>query len=195
MQFSGTVLSFSAERFLKTAGDLFFYEGNHEAALALVEKTLEIAPRAVRALVLRGDILFCLTRLEEALESFRQALKIDPECVEALISCAGVLEAMGHPREGLVCCDHAFTLITGARSYLLPELFDRNLSLLVQLKQYRQAQRLLKKAAARLSAREFQALQTIYLPKLQRLEERRRNVRRKAGQIGIRTLSRSMGPH
>ena len=56
MKFLTKVLNMSAERYLKTAGDLFIYEGDYASALHMVEKTLEIEPGDLRALVLRGPV-------------------------------------------------------------------------------------------------------------------------------------------
>ncbi len=72
LQFLKNVLNMSAERYLRTAGDLFVYEGDYESALMMVDKTLAIQPEDTRALVLRGDILYCLNKDFEALSVFNK---------------------------------------------------------------------------------------------------------------------------
>jgi len=188
MKFLTKVLNFSAERYLKTAGDLFIYEGDYEAALELVEKTLEIEPEDVRALVLRGDILYCLSRDQEALDTFRKTLAIDPDCVEALISCAGVLDVLGKYRESLECCVRAFQQIKPYQGYLLPSLYDQNIVLLLRLKKYRQARFLLKTAESRLPKEEYQNLLGSYSHILDRLSRNRHKARAKARQLKIEIL-------
>lgn len=188
MKFLTKVLNFSAERYLKTAGDLFIYEGDYEAALELVEKTLEIEPKDVRALVLRGDILYCLSRDQEALDTFRKTLAIDPDCVEALISCAGVLDVLGKYRESLECCVRAFRQIKPYQGYLLPSLYDQNIVLLLRLKKYRQARFLLKTAETRLPKEEYQYLLGSYSHILDRLSRNRHKARAKARQLNIEIL-------
>lgn len=189
MNFLTKVLNFSAERYLKTAGDLFIYEGDYEAALELVEKTLEIEPADVRALVLRGDILYCLNRDNEALETFQKTLSIDPNCVEALISCAGVLDVLGKYRDSLECCVRAFQQIKPYQSYLLPSLYDQNIVLLLRLKKYRQARYLLKTAESRLPKEEYQYLLSCYSHILDRLSRDRYKAKAKAKQLSLEVVS------
>jgi len=188
MNFLTKVLNFSAERYLKTAGDLFIYEGDYESALHMVEKTLEIEPREVRALVLRGDILYCLNRDQEALETFNQALDINPDSVEALISSAGVLDVLGKYRDALTCCTRAFNQIKPYQGYLLPSLYDQNIVLLLRLKKYRQARHLLKTAETRLPKDDYQYLLSSYSHILDRLSRNRQKARAKARQLNIELI-------
>lgn len=158
MNLLAKVLNFSAEQYLKTAGDLFIYHEDYESALDWVEKTLILEPNEVRALVLRGDILYCLNRDKDALESLNQALLINSHCVEALISKAGVLDVLGKCREALACCAEAFLVIKPFQAYLLPCLYEQNIVLLLRLKKYRQAMRLLSRAESCLSKAAAQEL-------------------------------------
>ena len=140
------VLNFSAEMYLKNAGDLFVYQGDYDAALAMVDKTLELQPDDSRAMVLKGDILYCLNRDLEALQMFNKVLEYYPECIEAHISKAGVLDVLGKTKESLKCCNKAFELFEPKYRFLLPSLYDQKIQLLVRLKQYRQAQKMLETA-------------------------------------------------
>jgi tetratricopeptide (TPR) repeat protein len=189
LNFLNKVFNFSAERYLKTAGDLFIYEGDCESALHMVEKTLEIEPDDVRALVLRGDILYCLNRDLEALDTFNHVLNLDPDSVEALISKAGVLDILGKYREALECCTRAFTLIRAHQSYLLPSLYDQNIALLLRLKQYRKAQQLLKEAGNYIPKDEYHYLLTSYSPILERLSQHRHQVRDMARKLSLEVLT------
>ncbi len=188
MNFLSKVLNFSAERYLKTAGDLFIYDGDYESALYMVEKTLEIEPDDIRALVLRGDILYCLNRDQEALDTFDRVLSMDPDSVEALISKAGVLDVLGKYREALACCTHAFQKIRPHQAFLLPSLYDQNIVLLLRLKKYRQAQMLLKAAEGTLSKEESQYLLANYSHILARLSENRQKMRAKADLLSLEVL-------
>lgn len=188
MNFLTKVLNMSAERYLKTAGDLFIYEGDYISALLMVEKTLEIEPSDIRALVLRGDILYCLNRDNEALETFNKALSIDPDSVEALISSAGVLDVLGKYREGLECCGRAFQQIKPYQAYLLPSLYDQNIVLLLRLKKYRQARYLLRSAESRLIKEDYQFLLSSYSHILDRLFNNRRQACAKARNLNLEVL-------
>ncbi|HEY9687620.1 MAG TPA: tetratricopeptide repeat protein [Coleofasciculaceae cyanobacterium] len=188
MRFLNKVLNFSAERYLKTAGDLFIYEGDYESALLMVEKTLEIQPVDTRALVLRGDILYCLNRDQDALDTFNHVLTLNPESVEALISKAGVLDVLCKYREALECCNLAFQNIRPYQSYLLPSLYDQYIVLLLRFKKYRQAQRVLKNAENRLPKEEYQYLLGSYNHILDRLSQNRERARARASKLSLEVL-------
>lgn len=191
MKFLSKVLNISAERYLKTAGDLFIYEGNYESALLMVEKTLEITPEDVRALVLKGDILYCLNRDLEALDSFNKVLSLEPGSVEALISKAGVLDVLGKYREAAECCQQAFQLMKPHQAFLLPSLYEQNIILLLRLKKYRKAQFLLKNAENRLPKDEYQYLLGSYSHILERLSQNRRQAKLRAGKLALEVVQNS----
>lgn len=183
------VLNFSAERYLKTAGDLFIYDGDYETALAMVEKTLEIESHDTRALVLKGDILFCMNRDLEALQCFNDALQLNPLCAEAYISKASVLDILTKHREALECCNRAFMLITRNNEYLLSTLYDQKIALLVRLKRYREAQQLLATAADVLSGDEYTYLLSCYKSFIQRGCQDRTETRDKAERLSLRVIT------
>jgi tetratricopeptide (TPR) repeat protein len=183
------VLNFSAERYLKTAGDLFIYDGDYETALSMVEKTLEIEPDDTRALVLQGDILFCLGRDTEALESFNQALSSNPFCVEGYISKASVLDILGRPREALEFCNKAFLLINTSKEYLLPTLYDQKIVLLTRLKRFREAQNLLKQASSQLPSEEHLYLLSCYKTWIDRTCQKRNQLRDRAKALSLKVIS------
>lgn len=174
MQLFKKVLNFSAERYLKTAGDLFIYHSDYFGALGQVEKALESDPNDTRALVLYGDILFCLNRDAEALTALNQALTLNSNLPEAYISKAGVLEVMGKYREALLCCKQAFEYIQLQKEYLLPSLFDQQLTLLIRLKRYREAQRLLEVIDTLLEQEDADYLQASYRGLIDQSCKRRR---------------------
>ncbi len=148
MQLLKKVLNISAERHLKTAGDLFIYHSDYNGALQLVEKALELDAEDTRALVLLGDVLFCLNRDGDALHALEKALVIDSELPEAYISKASVLEVMGRFREALECCRQALAyVLKSKKTYLLPSLFEQEIVLLVRMKRFRQARQVLDKAS------------------------------------------------
>ncbi len=152
------VLNFSAERYFRTAGDLFIYEGDYDSALNMVEKTLELDAENVRALVLKGDILFCLNEDLKALQALNKAIEINNTCAEAYISRAGVLDVLGKYRAALDSCDLALAQVDSSIDYLLPTLCDQKLSLLVRLKKYRQAQLFLKQCRRKMTDGDFEGL-------------------------------------
>ena len=178
MQLLKKVLNFSAERYLKTAGDLFIYHSDYAGALEMVDKALTHDETDTRALVLRGDILFCLNQDQEALASFNQALELNEELAEAYISKAGVLEVMGRYREALWCCQRAMTCITEDKSYLYPSLFDQQILLLIRLKRFRHAEQVLKQSSHKHKKKDYEYLSASYRGLIDHLIKNRRSLRR-----------------
>ncbi len=187
------VLNFSAERYFKTAGDLFIYEGDYEMALDMINKTLELEPDNTRALVLKGDILFCLNQDLEALTVLNKAIALDEKCAEGYISKAGVLDVLGKPREALQCCNRAMEFITRQNDYLLPTLIDQKLVLLVRLKKYREAQHLLNSATELLNPEDYNFLSSCYRPLLDRGFRHRGNVDDKARKLSLKIINGATG--
>jgi tetratricopeptide (TPR) repeat protein len=182
------VLNFSAERYLKTAGDLFVYQGDYESALRMVEKTLEIQPNDIRALVLRGDILYCLNRDLESLQTLSYVLTLAPDCIEAHVSRAGVLDVLGRYKEALQSCERAAELMQPRYLYLLPGLYDQKIQLLLRLKRYRQAKRLLAQAAKDLPPDEFEFLQSSYRTCIENGCRERTLKRQQANQLSLKVI-------
>ena len=189
MQLFKKVLNFSAERYLKTAGDLFIYHSDYPGALTLVEKALETDPHDTRALVLYGDVLFCLNRDIDSLRALDKALKLNPKLAEAYISKAGVLEVLGKYREALHCCRLALQNIDEKKQYLLPSLFDQEIILLIRLKRFREAQHVLDKAAQMLDEEELTYLLLSYKGLLDQFCQKRQQTRERAKDLSLKILS------
>lgn len=182
------VLNFSAERYLKTAGDLFIYQGDYESALRMVEKTLEIQPDDVRALVLRGDILYCLNRDLESLQTLNHVLTLAPECIEAHVSRAGVLDVLGKYKDALVACERAFELMQPRYRYLLPGLYDQKIQLLLRMKRYRQARKLLNESSEALPTDEFEYLQISYRTFIENSCRTRQRRKQEAERLSLKVI-------
>lgn len=175
--------------YLKSAGDLFVYHGDYEAALRMADKTLEIQPDDVRAMVLRGDILYCMNRDIEALQMFNDVLKQYPDSLEAHISKAGVLDVLGEPKEALLFCTRAFDLVLPKHRFLVPSLYDQKIQLLIRLKHYRQAQMMLKQAEEKLTEEESTYLKQCYQSDLKQLCRDRKRIRQKAEDLKLTVIS------
>lgn len=191
MQLFKKVLNFSAQRYLKTAGDLFIYHSDYQGALALVEKALHYEPHDTRALVLYGDILFCMNRDLDALKALNEALIHNPTLAEAYISKAGVLEVLGKHREALQCCKQALQFITPKKQYLLPSLFDQKVILLIRLKRFREAQQVLDKAALYLEGDDLDFLMASYKGLLDQQCTKRKLSREKARSMSLKVVKGS----
>lgn len=134
------------EKLIREASDNFSYNRDYELALEQVNQILTIDNNNVKALILKGDILFCMDEDDKALEHFEMAIHADPFCAEAHGSKAGVLDVLGKYKEALNHCDQAFKLITNKDKFLLPSLYDQKLTLLIRLRRFEEAQRVIIKA-------------------------------------------------
>jgi tetratricopeptide (TPR) repeat protein len=177
MQFLEKVFNFSAQRHLKTAGDLFIYHEDYAGALEQVERSLALDPTDTRALVLYGDILFCMSRDMDALRVLNKAILLDEHLPEAHISKGGVLEVMGKFREALCCYRKALGCIELPKAYLLPNLFDQKIMVLIRMKRFREAQVVLTQAAHYLEEEALDYLQFTYRGLLEQLCQQRRRRR------------------
>ncbi len=164
----------SAERLLKTAGDLFIYDGDYEAALLFIEQTLAITPHNTRALILKGDILYCLNRDNEALTALDAALMLNPASVEAHLSRAGVLDAFGRLREAVTACLLAHSAMGPEHDYLLSSLYEQHILLLTRLKKFAQARALLRRAEKTMPAKDYQSLRASYAPIIDAMSQARK---------------------
>jgi len=167
------IFNMSAERFLKTAGDLFIYHSDYEGALDMVERVLEMEPNDARAMVLHGDILFCLNRDVEALRVLTHAIEKNPNLPEAYISLAGVLEVLGKHREALKSCRKALPLIAPPKEYLYPSLFDQQIILLIRLSRFRQAQLVLEEAEQYMNGDDYKGFVANYRDLLDQCRKRK----------------------
>ncbi len=194
MQLLKKVLNISVERYLKTAGDLFINQGDYQGALKLVEKALGCDNHNTRALVLYGDILFCLNRDQDALVALNEAIRLNPTLAEAYISKAGVLEVMGKFREALQCCRQALVHIDDKKEYLLPSLFDQKIILLIRLKRFREAQRVLDKAIDYLDEESLDFLFSSYKGLLDQFCKNRSQANDKAKRLSFQVLKGGASP-
>jgi tetratricopeptide (TPR) repeat protein len=134
------------EKLIREASDNFSYNRDYDLALEQVDRALTIEQFNTKALILKGDILFCMDKDKEALDYFERAIKSDPCSAEAFGSKAGILEVFGQHSEALACCDKAFKLVRARDKFLLPSLYDLKLTLLLRVRRFEEARRILNRA-------------------------------------------------
>jgi len=156
------VANLLVEKLIREASDNFSYNRNYELALDQVDKVLSIENDNVRALILKGDILFCMDLDEEALQHFEMAINADPFSAEAYGSKAGTLDVLGRHFEALRCCDKAFKLVELKDKFILPSLYDQKLTLLLRMRRFEEAKRILNKAVVSLAEEDSSYLSSCY---------------------------------
>ena len=94
---------------LIVAGELGIMVGDHEGAIAAVERAVELEPSAESYGAL-GEALFAAKRYEEAATALRQAAELDPESVRIQFNLANVLEILGLLEEAEVHFERVIAL-------------------------------------------------------------------------------------
>ncbi|MGM9490518.1 O-linked N-acetylglucosamine transferase family protein [Ideonella sp. YS5] len=87
--------------------------GEHEQALAWLDRAAAVKPDAADLHVNRGEVLRTLTRWPEAEAALRRALELLPDNVEAWNNLGLVLQARGRHAEAQAAYDHALALKPG----------------------------------------------------------------------------------
>lgn len=145
------VSNLQVEKLIREASDNFSYNRDYELALKDIDKALKIEKDNAKALILKGDILFCMDMDKDALDHFDRAISADPSSAEAFGSKAGTLDVLGNYDEALSCCDKAFELVKTKDKFLLPSLYDQKLTLLLRMRKYEEARKVLNRALVVLS--------------------------------------------
>lgn len=140
------IIDLRAEKYVRAAYDEFFYLKDNEKALQLVETALSFDERNLKGLLLKGDILFFMDKEEEALKAYETALKYYPESSRAHTQAAIVLEILGKKEQALFHCEFAFANINSDMIEFLPSLYNLKISILTEMKKFKEAKRLLDKA-------------------------------------------------
>jgi FkbM family methyltransferase len=75
--------------------------GNHEKAILLVERSLELAPNELQWLLNYGKLLSKMGKYELSISAYQKALSIDPDCLDARISLGDIYYGSGIYKEAL----------------------------------------------------------------------------------------------
>jgi tetratricopeptide (TPR) repeat protein len=185
---TNNLVNLGVEKLIREASDNFTYNRDYELALEQIDSALEIDGNHVRALILKGDILFCMDLDKEALEHFEMAINADPLSAEAYGSKAGTLDVLGNFEDALKCCEKAFSLITVKDKFLLPSLYDQKLTLLLRMRKYEDAKRILSKAVNSLSEDDADYLRSCYHGMIESSCKIRRKKLAKAEKISLKVI-------
>jgi protein O-GlcNAc transferase len=83
---------------------------NYAAAVRLIDRAIEVAPRSAEAHADLGRVRFEMGDAAQATESYLRALALDPDHAVALVSYSVILRNSGRPGEALAHCDKALAL-------------------------------------------------------------------------------------
>ncbi len=105
---------------LHLLGLIEFDWNNIEAAMPLVEKSLELVPDELRWLLNYGKILARAGRTELSVANYEKALSIDPDCLEAKMALGGLCYELGEFTDALklyynILCDNPHDTAVGIK--------------------------------------------------------------------------------
>jgi tetratricopeptide (TPR) repeat protein len=95
---------------LHLLGLLALHGGRFDAAVGLISRAIEIAPRNAAYHYNLGVVLRDAGRLEASAARYREAIRLDPRHVEAYVNLAVVLTELKRPAEAVAACDRAIAL-------------------------------------------------------------------------------------
>ena len=86
---------------LHLLGVIEFDLGNHEKAISLVERSLELAPNELQWLLNYGKFLSKAGKYELSVSAYQKALLIDPDCLDARIALIDLYCSLGEFHKAL----------------------------------------------------------------------------------------------
>jgi len=95
--------------FLKK-GEAFLEQGNYEKAVELLEKSLKIVPKEVKAWILLGDSFDAIGRKEEAVEAYNKAIDIGGNDLDVLKKKGRILYELKRYDEAILCFEDVLEL-------------------------------------------------------------------------------------
>jgi len=91
-------------------GATFYYSGEYERALSIIEAIISIKPASHEAWSSKGAALGSLGRHDEALETYNKAIEIKPDFHEAWYNKGAALDSLGRPDEALEAYNRAIEI-------------------------------------------------------------------------------------
>ena len=163
-----------AERLVREANDNFIYFKDYEMAMRQVEEVLQLDPENADALIIKGNIFFCLNEMNTALECFEAALNLNPYSAEAHSLKASILDTKDRPHEALKSCEKAFENLRNPEREFLTALYDQKIAILIKLKNYREARRVVEQSYSYLGEEDSSYIDSCYSSEIE--EKQRKKV-------------------
>ncbi len=149
------VINIKSEILFREAEDYFLYFGKTKKAIQKLDEAIILTPYHTKSLVLRGDISFISGKIDEALNLYEKAYTTFSNDSKILGAIATCLESKEDYRKALSYCDKAFLFINENNCQLLQSLYELKISILLRLKEYKKAQKLIADAKYNLSTEEI----------------------------------------
>jgi len=160
------IISLEAEKYYKTAYDLFFYEENSKSARKYVNLALNLNPNHKRALRLLGNILILEDKINQATKVWQRLNEITKGDFEVNSKLAFCYEKKAQYDLALEFCAKSAKEVSLGDFEKMGTLYALKIELLLQIGKKACAQNILKNAIRNLSQEEAQNLRSRfdYLP-------------------------------
>ena len=137
------VVCFNAEKFYRIAYDYFQYENNTKLAKKYINLALKDNPKHFKSLVLKGRIFILENKIQNAAKTLLSALKINDNEVNCLYYLAYAYSLEEKTTLAIKYLDKIFDQNPLDKEFL-SDCYKLKISILVNLKQYKKAENILK---------------------------------------------------
>jgi tetratricopeptide (TPR) repeat protein len=140
--------NFNVDILCEEVSKLYLEKGDVIGATRKIDFILSVLPKNPKALFIKGEILLSIGFKNEALKYYQKSLAINPCSVKANSAVAAIMDMVGNTHEAYKYCLNAFKYIDNETlSYdFLVSLYDQKISILMELGNFREVRKTLKKA-------------------------------------------------
>lgn len=137
------IVYFNAEKFYRLAYDYFRYENNPKMALKYVNSALKCHPGHNKSIILKGQIFLIQNKIKNALNLLLKYYSICPDDIHCLFYIANAYYKDNKPNLALEYLDKILSKNLQDKEFL-SECYNLKLNILINLNQYKKAEKLLK---------------------------------------------------
>lgn len=137
------VVCFNAEKFYRIACDYFQYEKNLKFAKKYINLALRNNPNHLKSLILKGRIFISENKIQSAIKILLSALKINENDTDCLYYLAYAYNSDKKTNLAIKYLDKIFNINPLDKDFL-SDCYKLKINILVNLKQYKKAENILK---------------------------------------------------
>ncbi len=152
------IVYFGAEKYYRLAFDYFHYENNPKLAYKYINQALKDNKNHFKSLMLKGEILLGKRNFEGALKNFKKACKINPENPAGFFFEAKTYNLLDEYKKALEIIDK---ILNGKirNAEFLSECYRLKIDILMNLNQYKKAEKILKNLNNKLTSSDIYDLE------------------------------------
>ncbi len=144
------IIYFNAEKLYRLSYDYFYYENNFRLAEKYANAALKYDKRHIKTMLLKANILLAKDDTDGAVRILQKALKFDSKNSQCLYLFAKAYSIKAEYQSAIKMLDNIFKLEIKDTDFL-SDCYELKISVLIALKKYKMAERILKTLNNRLS--------------------------------------------